>query len=137
MYGGDSINFRELGAFGDRGRPRMIQSVKRVFDVRPEYLKSDFLNHIRAVGLPDTWAFITHETPPEDGIEVILQDFVISRHLITIHGRAPCPICSPSSPKYVKGHLLWCKRLADHARLEVPRHQSVDILRGPTVGHAN
>jgi hypothetical protein len=85
----------------------MIQSVKRVFDVRPEYLKSDFLNHIRAVGLPDTWAFITHENPPEDGIEVILQDFVISRHLITIHGRAPCPICSPSSPKYVKGHLLW------------------------------
>ena len=29
------------------------------------------------------------------------------------------------------------KRLADHARLEVPRHQSVDILRGPSVGHAN
>ncbi|MDQ0323593.1 hypothetical protein QO002_005799 [Pararhizobium capsulatum DSM 1112] len=30
-----------------------------------------------------------------------------------------------------------CKRLADPARLEVPRHQSVDILRGPSVGHAN
>jgi len=33
--------------------------------------------------------------------------------------------------------LFFGKRLADHARLEVPRHQSVDILRGPSVGHAN
>ncbi|MGO7307006.1 hypothetical protein ACCS91_24270 [Rhizobium ruizarguesonis] len=85
----------------------MNQSVKRVFDVRPEYLKSDFLKHILTIGLPDTWAFITNEKPPADGIEVILQDFVISRHLITQYGRAPCSICSPNHPKYVKGHLLW------------------------------
>ncbi|TCR69597.1 hypothetical protein [Rhizobium sp. BK376] len=85
----------------------MSQKVKREFDVRPEYLKSQFLDHIRTKGLPETCPFITHEKPPVDGIEVILQDFVISRQVLEKFGYAPCPICSPVKPKYVKGHLLW------------------------------
>ncbi|TAY14763.1 hypothetical protein [Rhizobium leguminosarum] len=84
----------------------MVQNVRRVFDAKPEYLKSSFLDHIRS-GLPHTCSFITHETPPKSGIEVILQDFVIPKHVLARDGLAPCPICSPIKPKYVKGHLLW------------------------------
>ncbi|MDQ0562301.1 hypothetical protein QO004_004106 [Rhizobium mesoamericanum] len=84
----------------------MVQNVRRVFDEKPEYLKSSFLEHIRS-GLPHTCSFITHEKPPKDGIEVLLQDFVIPRHVLTREGLAPCPICSPIKAKYVKGHLLW------------------------------
>ncbi len=84
----------------------MVQNVRRVFDAKPEYLKASFLEHIRS-GLPHTCPFITHETPPKDGIEVILQDFMIPKHVLARDGFAPCPICSPVKPKYVKGHLLW------------------------------
>jgi hypothetical protein len=84
----------------------MVQNVRRVFDAKPEYLKSSFLEHIRS-GLPHTCSFITHQTPPKDGIEVILQDFMIPKHVLARDGLAPCPICSPVKPKYVKGHLLW------------------------------
>lgn len=84
----------------------MRQSVRRVFDEKPEYLKSSFLEHIRS-GLPHTCSFITHEKPPKDGIEVLLQNFVIPRHVLVRYGLAPCPICSPVKAKYVKGHLLW------------------------------
>jgi hypothetical protein len=84
----------------------MSQSAKRVFEARPEYLKSHFLDHIQH-SLPNSWSYITHDSPPPDGIEVILQDFVVSRKAIGEHGYAPCPICSPVKPKYVKGHLLW------------------------------
>ncbi len=84
----------------------MSQNVKRVFDVRPEYLKSEFIDYIQNA-LPHTCPFITHEKPPKDGIEVILQDFMIPRHVLARDGLAPCPICSPVKPKYVKGHLLW------------------------------
>jgi hypothetical protein len=31
---------------------------------------------------------------------------------------------------------MFGKRLADHVRLEVPGHQSLDVLGGPLVGHA-
>ncbi|CAN7575149.1 hypothetical protein [Neorhizobium sp. LjRoot104] len=86
----------------------MMQDVKRVFDEKPEYLKSEFLDHIRR-DLPHTWRYITHEKPPTDDIEVILQDFVIPRTVTGLHGYAPCPICSPTKPKYVKGHLLYSK----------------------------
>ncbi len=84
----------------------MVQNVRRVFDAKPEYLKASFLEHIRS-GLPHTCSFITHETPPKDGIEVILQDFMIPKDVLSRDGLAPCPICSPVKPKYVKGHLLW------------------------------
>lgn len=87
----------------------MNQGVKRIFDEKPEYLKLDFLDHIRKIGLPTTWRHITNEEPPRDGIDVILQDFVISRAIITSQGYAPCPICSPVKPKYVKGHLLYSR----------------------------
>ncbi|TRB00389.1 MULTISPECIES: hypothetical protein [Rhizobium/Agrobacterium group] len=87
----------------------MNQSVKRVFEEKPEYLKSDFLDHIRQIGLPTTWRHITNEEPPRDGVDVILQDFVISRDIIASQGYATCPICSPIKPKYVKGHLLYSR----------------------------
>ena len=32
---------------------------------------------------------------------------------------------------------LGGKRLADHVRLEVPGHESFDIMRGPLVGYSN
>lgn len=38
---------------------------------------------------------------------MILQDFMIPKDVLTRDGFAPCPICSPVKPKYVKGHLLW------------------------------
>ncbi len=84
----------------------MSQNVNRVFDVKPEYLKDSFLDHIKTQ-LPNSWPFITNEKPPVDGIEVILQNFTISGAAIKEHGLAPCPICRPTKPKYVRGHLLW------------------------------
>lgn len=86
----------------------MMQNVRRVFDEKPEYLKSEFLEHIRS-GLPHTWRYITHQKPPTDGVEVLLQDFIVPRSVTNVHGYAPCPICCPAKPKYVRGHLLYSK----------------------------
>lgn len=80
---------------------------KQSFEARPEYLKASFLEHIFANSRPQDWQYITHAPPPDGEVEILLEGFVLPRENVAIHGPAPCPICSPQSPKYMKGHLLW------------------------------
>ena len=82
----------------------MPTQVKQSFRTRPDHLIADFKHHLSETGEPHTWRFHTHEPPPREGVEVLLPNFLLpKRH----KGRAPCPICSPNSPKYLKGHLIW------------------------------
>ncbi|WP_018235110.1 hypothetical protein [Ensifer sp. BR816] len=82
---------------------------KQSFEARPEYLKANFLEHIAAMGRPRDWQYITHAPPPDGDVEVLLEGFVLPRESVRLHGLAACPICSPESPKYMKGHLLWSR----------------------------
>lgn len=75
-----------------------------VFSSRPDHLVPDFKQHLAASAEPHTWRYHSHSAPPRDGVEVLLANFLIPARR---KGRAPCPICSPDHPKYLKGHLVW------------------------------
>ncbi|MER9528810.1 hypothetical protein NKI89_03215 [Mesorhizobium sp. M0309] len=85
----------------------MSVQAKKAFQYRPDHLIQDFREHIRAFGEPHTWRYHTHEPPAPEGAEVLLANFVIPREFVRSKGLAPCPICSPKSPQYAKGHLIW------------------------------
>lgn len=85
----------------------MSVQAKKAFEYRPDHLVQDFKEHIRAFGEPHTWRHHTHEPPAPEGAEVLLANFVIPREFVRSKGLAPCPICSPNSPRYAKGHLIW------------------------------
>lgn len=85
----------------------MSAAAKRAFTLRPDHLVPDFLKHVAETGEPHTWPHNSHEGPARDGIVVLKLNFSIPKHLVSLNGRAPCPICSPHHPKYETGHLLW------------------------------
>lgn len=82
----------------------MSNALRLSFDSRPDHLVPDFIEHLKRTGEPHTWRYHTHTAPPKEGVVVLLPNFSIPRG---IKARAPCPICSPKSPKYLKGHLIW------------------------------
>lgn len=84
----------------------MASNANRKFVRRPDYLKKSFLAHIRKY-LPQSWEYICDEKPPQENIEVLIQDFTIARDVVSRFGQSPCPICRPNTPQYTKGHLLW------------------------------
>ena len=69
-----------------------------------------FRLHVATCGQPETFPRISTARPPKDG------DLIVLHHPIDIDRRrrpesdmAPCPICSPQDPKYLKGGtLIWC-----------------------------
>lgn len=75
-----------------------------------ESLIAAFQHHVRTTGQPETFHAISTTPPPEDGaIEVLLEKININKKLRPLGDRAPCPICSPTSPKYLSdGTLIWC-----------------------------
>ncbi|WP_140686780.1 hypothetical protein [Mesorhizobium sp. B2-6-2] len=85
----------------------MSAAAKRVFTLRPYHLVPDFLKHVSETGKPHTWPHNSHEGPAPDGVVVLKLNVSIPKHLVSLNGRAPCPICSPDHPKYETGHLLW------------------------------
>lgn len=77
---------------------------------RPTGLVVDaFKAHIWKTGSPETFETISTTAPPLEGDLVVLTDFHIERSRRSAGDLAPCPICSPTSPKYLDGWLIWCK----------------------------
>ena len=69
-----------------------------------------FEDHVRTTGQPETFHAISTTRPPVDGeVEVLLEKISINKKLRPNGDGAPCPICSPTSPKYLSdGTLIWC-----------------------------
>jgi len=67
-----------------------------------------FLQSVRDTGEPETFPSITTTKPPPDSKPVFLRRFSIDRKCRRDGEMAPCPICSPASPKYLhEGYLTW------------------------------
>ena len=89
---------------------------KTQFKAIPEYIIRDFLQHIQLTGDPTTFKHITNQKPPTGLVEVLVQNFVVPEEHVSKRGLVPCPICSPKSPKYRKGHLIFaCETGTIHA----------------------
>lgn len=66
-----------------------------------------FKKHLAKTGDPTTWIYHTHTKPPVDAEFLVLCDVEIPPLLRKKVGMARCPICSPNSPKYFSGNLVW------------------------------
>lgn len=76
----------------------------------PSEVVLSFRKHVAMTGQPETFSTISTERPPTDGqVEALFHPVDINRARRPDRDLAPCPICSPSSPKYVNGGaLIWC-----------------------------
>lgn len=72
-----------------------------------ENIVAGFKKHIAETGKPHEWAHHSHTKPPKDLPFVHLWHFSIPEKIARNVGMAPCPICSPKSPKYLHGVLAW------------------------------
>lgn len=78
------------------------------YPARPSGLVIErFLQHVRETGQPETFPSIDTSKPPRDADMVFLKRFSINRARRPNLEMAPCPICSPNSPKYLDGILVW------------------------------
>lgn len=79
------------------------------FSTRPsDALIDAFLQHVRDSGEPESFLSITTTKPKPDSRPVFLRRFSIERKRRRDGDMAPCPICSPASPKYLhEGYLTW------------------------------
>ena len=94
-----------------------MKTVKRVQDrgVRqPRYFTKPsikivdaFLQHVLKTGEPETFPTIEVSPPSKDCQPTLLASFDVDRKKRRDGQLVPCPICSPSSPKYGKGYLVW------------------------------
>lgn len=66
-----------------------------------------FKQHVKETGQPETFGIIT--TSKAENLEgaKILWKFTLDRKKRPNWDEAPCPICSPESPKYLSGFLVW------------------------------
>lgn len=83
--------------------------VKAIFDDIPgDDIASDILEHVERTGEPHTWRGHTHNRPRDGSMVYYVEEF----SLPVTHAKqsmwAPCPICSPTAPKYRdKGKIAW------------------------------
>jgi hypothetical protein len=70
-----------------------------------------FRKHVAQTGQPETFPTISTSHPPEEGtVAVLFHPVEINPK--TRHDKAmgPCPICSPTAPKWLhEGSLIWCE----------------------------
>lgn len=87
---------------------RQVRPAKgRYINRPPQVLIQEFQEHVKATGSPETFADIDNTHPTSvDGAE-ILCNFRVNRTRRAERDLAPCPICSPSSPKFLEGCLVW------------------------------
>lgn len=76
----------------------------------PQSVVDAFLQHVRSTGQPETFPLISTTKPPVVGdVEVLAEKISINPKLRPNGDWAPCPICSPTRPKYFcDGTLIWC-----------------------------
>lgn len=70
-----------------------------------ESLIEEIREHIRTTGEPHTWRGHTHTKPPVNSEVEYVAEFEVPRQIGDY--RAPCPICSPWTPKFIRGMVAW------------------------------
>jgi len=75
----------------------------------PPNIVQDFISFVGTKGTPHLWRYHLHTKPDKHAQFRILLRFSIPEKFRKGVGRAPCPICSPNSPKYFDGMLVWFK----------------------------
>lgn len=70
-------------------------------------LLAEFRKWVEETGEPHAWYLHDPSTPPRDQDFEELLRFEIPEKLHPRVGKAPCPICSPTAPKYFEGALAW------------------------------
>lgn len=66
-----------------------------------------FKQHVKQTGCPETYPLISTSQPISLSDAIILSEFQIDRKKRPNLDEAPCPVCSPSSPKFLAGFLVW------------------------------
>ncbi|MBY3075851.1 hypothetical protein HFO73_01095 [Rhizobium laguerreae] len=80
-----------------------------VFDARPSlaYIES-WRRHIADTGSPETFDNVSNTKPPKNATVTLLSEVVKVPMSLRLGGdRVPCPLCSPTSPKFGKGRMAW------------------------------
>ncbi|ANM10381.1 hypothetical protein AMK06_CH01964 [Rhizobium sp. N541] len=80
-----------------------------VFDARPPlaYIES-WRRHIADTGSPETFDNVSSTKPPKNASVILLSEVVSVPMSLRLGGdRVPCPLCSPTSPKFGKGRMAW------------------------------
>ncbi|GGX50169.1 hypothetical protein GCM10007385_18190 [Tateyamaria omphalii] len=68
---------------------------------------ASFKDHVRKTGQPETYSLITTKQAFDLDNAEILAEFQVDRKKREDLRAVPCPICSPTSPKYLAGYLVW------------------------------
>lgn len=94
-------------------RQAVFRPRRCVFPNRPNGLDiKAFQDHVAKTGEPETFDRISLDPPPiEQGVRV-LAEFSIRADRRADGAMAPCPICKPDGPKYLRGILVWCPSAA-------------------------
>lgn len=83
------------------------------FKSRPSGVVVDaFKRHVADTGSPESFDRISTTRPPATGQLVVLAEFHASKGKRPGGDYVPCPICSPASPQYLHGLLIWCEETA-------------------------
>ncbi|MBV0912559.1 hypothetical protein [Anianabacter salinae] len=88
--------------------PKHLPNSPKPFKNRPSpRWVEGFKEHVRRTGLPEAFPGISWEPLEEIYGAQILTEFEIVRAKRPNLDMAPCPICSPAAPKFLKGVLIW------------------------------
>lgn len=80
-----------------------------VFDVRPTpaYIEA-WRKHISDTGSPETFDNVSTTQPPKTASVILLsEELRVPTSLRPAGDRVPCPLCSPSAPKFGTGRMAW------------------------------
>lgn len=87
--------------------------LRPLFKSRPSGVITEaFERHVRATGSPETFEHVSTTRPPSSGALVVLAEFHAEKGKRDKGDYAPCPICSPTSPQFLHGLLIWCQETA-------------------------
>lgn len=71
---------------------------------------SAFRDWLKETGRPEDFPQISTSRPPKDtDLSLLHGPFRVNRSLRPAGSLVPCPICQPTSPKYLEGYLVWCQ----------------------------
>jgi hypothetical protein len=63
--------------------------------------------YLRDTHSPETLKGVVWSKPPDGAIPVLVRDILLLREKRPDSEAAPCPICCPRTPKYLRGALAW------------------------------
>lgn len=100
-------------AAGSLPQPDTGLVLRSLFKSLPSGLVKDgFLRHVDKTGSPETFDRISTTTPPTTGRLYVVTEFQADKGRRPGGDMAPCPICSPTSPQFLQGLLIWCEATA-------------------------